>query len=250
MSKIPFLHIACFKWGTSYPSQEVNILKAMVDRNLSVPHEFHCITDDRKGLDEDIIIHDLPTGEVAGFNKKLFAYSNDFLGLNGEFVVLMDIDLVVVGSLDFLADDPEKDFLVVEDFGKPGLTHTAVFRIKVGSCNHVWENYIRDPVEADNICPERADRDQFWLEYQIEKLDFFPKNKIVSFKYHCNPEAPRLFGKTGARLGLTLSHFGEAHPPKDAAIVSFHGVPLPRDVVDKRYLHYRRAPFVREHWHE
>ncbi len=250
MSKIPFLHIACFKWGTSYPSREVNILRAMVARNLTIPHKFHCVTDNREGLDDSIIAHDLPKGDVAGFNKKLFAYSGNFLGLNGEYVVLLDIDLVIVGSLDFLAEDPEKDYLVVEDFRRPGRTHTAVFRVKVGSCNHVWDNYIADPIASDNIRPERADRDQFWVEYQIENLEFFPKDKIVSFKYHCNPEAPRLFGKTGARLGLTLSHFGEARPPEDASIVSFHGVPLPRDVNGKRYLHYRRAPFVSEHWRE
>ncbi|MGI9400663.1 MAG: hypothetical protein ACR2O0_05370 [Rhizobiaceae bacterium] len=248
--QIPHLNFVCFKWGTAYPSSEVNILRAMVRRNTSIPHTFHCVTDNAAGLDPEIEVYDLPDDGSTGFNKKLSCFSTNFLGLQDQFIVVLDIDLVIVNSIDFLADNPDVDYFVTQDFATEEKTHTAVFRLRVGSHAHVWDNYIKDPVASDNIHPERLDRDQFWVEYQIPDRKYFPREKIVSFKYHCNGVAERILGKFGSIIGLTTAHFGIAEVPKDAAIISFHGIPLPRDVKNGRYMHYRHAPFVASHWRQ
>jgi hypothetical protein len=245
-SDIRFLHVVCYKWGTVYPADEVNILKAMVDRNLTVPHAFHCITDDPSGLSSDIVVHGLP--ELPGFYKKIYAYSDDFLGLKGQTIAVLDIDLVILGNIDFLAQEPGRKFMVARDARDDARTHTAVFRLEVGSHSEVWEAYVKDPEGAELILPHRQDRDQVWAEAFVRDIGYFPREKIVSFKYDCRSESARIFGKVGAKFGLTTAHFGNAEPPSGAAIVSFHGQPLPRDVRDSRFLHYRRAPFVQQCW--
>ncbi len=39
--------VLCMKWGRRYGSNYVNTLYSMVQRNLTVPHRFICLTDDR-----------------------------------------------------------------------------------------------------------------------------------------------------------------------------------------------------------
>jgi hypothetical protein len=248
---IPFLHVICYKWGTLYPSEEVNILRAMVKRNLTVPHRFHCITDDPRGLDPDIEAHPLPDFGFNGNWRKLYTFSRDFLGLEGQYVVSLDIDIVIVANIDFLADNPEKTFVIAPaTWSRNVRGHGAVYRLKVGSRPDVWDDFMIDAKKAieENHGSTLLAGEQYWLTRKIPSMDLLPEGKVVSFKYHCGARSSKLFGSLGARLGLTTAHFGTATLPKGAAIVSFQTRPLPRDVRDSRYYHWKRAPFVAEHW--
>lgn len=251
--KVGFLHVMCYKWGTAYPSEEVNILRAMVRRNLSVPHRFYCLTDDPEGLDDDIEVLPIDHMHIPGNDRKLKTFSSDFLGVPGEYVVSLDIDIVITDSIDFLADRPEKDFLIADHYWSgQAIGHGAVYRLKVGSMAHVWERYIADPQgEAMKLRGEPPPiGEQRWLANTVPEMEFFPREKIVSFKRNCDARSFKILGSFGARLGLTTAHFGSARLPKGAAIVSFHGKPLPRDVRDGRYLQWKKARFVAEHWHK
>ena len=223
----------------------------MVSRHLTIPHEFHCITDDPAGLDPEMSVHTLEDFGIPGNCRKIQTYSKDFLGLEGQYLVNLDIDIVVLDSLDFLAQHPEKDFIIARNWGPTGPGHTAVFRLKVGSLRQVWDNFISDPENSARQCNVRpgAFSDQRWLAEMDVAMEFFPDGKVVSFKHDCNARSTRLFGDTGERLGLTTAYFGRAHPPKGAAIISFHGRPLPRDVVGKSYKRWKRADFIKNHWH-
>ncbi|MCG6856456.1 MAG: hypothetical protein LJE67_00145 [Salaquimonas sp.] len=246
--KIEFLNIVCFKWGDPYPSEEVNIMQAMVDRNLSVPHAFHCVTDNPEGLDESIIAHPLPKTGARGLHQKLLAFSDDFLGLNGQFAVFLDIDMVIVGSLDFLADDPQKDLIITRNWAGANRTekffrgNSTFYRLKIGSHTEVWEKLLTD---SDDFMWG----DQEWISEVIDDLDYFPNEKVVSYKYHCGARSFKMFGSWGTRLGLTTASFIRAHAPRGASVVSFHGHPLPREVRDGRYRHWKQAQFVLDHWH-
>jgi hypothetical protein len=251
-SRIPFLNIVCYKWGTLYPSQEVNILRAMVRRNLTLPHSFHCITDDPAGLGDDIEIHPLPDYGFQGNWRKLYTFSRDFLGLEGQFAVSLDIDIVIVGNIDFLADDPEKSFVIARQSWSQNVRgHGAIYRVRVGSHTALWEDFVSDPKEAiarHASSPSGLHGEQNWFERKFETMEHFPQGKIISFKYHCEARSFKVFGRRGARIGLTTAHFGSARLPEDAAIVSFQHGPLPRDVQHKRYFHWKQAPFVAQHW--
>ncbi len=249
-NKIDHLHIICYRWGTKYGAEYVNILRAMIARNLSVPHTFHCITDDPAGLHEAIVAHPLPDTGVTGIWRKLMTFSHDFLGLEGEWVVSFDLDLVIVGNLDFLAEQPDKTFVIGRNWsrnlksGKGARASGSVYRLKVGSHAFVWENLIADFDGAvDRYHGKNRDiGEQNWLNAHIDEFNYFPDGKIVSFKRHCQAKGHRL-------LGFNTAWFGTAQPPEPAAIVSFHGDPLAPDVRDHRYGVWRQAPFVNANWY-
>ena len=253
---IPHLHVVCYRWGEKYGVEYVNILRGMVKRGLSVPHTFHCITDSREGLDPAIVAHDLPDYGIEGIWRKLMTFESDFLGLNGEYVVSIDLDVVIVGSLDFVAEHPEHDFVIARNWGKiknnvGARGSGSLYRLKVGSCSHVWERFIENPAAAIHSYHGKnlMVGEQNWLNANFKEFVYFPDGKVVSFKRHCKAKGHTFFGKLGDILGLSTANIGVARVPDGASMVSFHGDPLPPDVRFTRNGRWRRAPFVEKFWH-
>ncbi len=69
-------HVVCVKWGSKYSADYVNVLKRMCDRHITVPYEFHCLTENKDGIDTGIDIIDLP--ELPGIKSwwsKMYMFS-------------------------------------------------------------------------------------------------------------------------------------------------------------------------------
>ncbi len=247
--QVNHLNIICYRWGMKYGPEYVNILRAMVARNLRIPHTFHCITDDPTGLDDRIQTHPLPETEVTGIWRKLMTFQEDFLGLQGQWVVSLDLDVVIVGDLGFLAEQPGKNFVIARNWSKAARTGKgarasgSVYRLKVGSLPFIWNELIENFEGAVNHYhgKNREVGEQNWLNAHIKEFDYFPEGKVVSFKRHCHAKGHTI-------LGINTARFGKASPPKGAAVVSFHGDPLPPDVMHSPYKNWRHAPFVKTHW--
>ena len=264
---VTHLNVICYKWGTMYTAEEVNILRAMVKRNLSLPHRFFCITDDATGIDEsEVEVRAMPPYDLPGNGPKIWTFSDGFLGLGpDEHVVSLDIDLVVVGSLDFLADRPEEDFIIARHRGKATESnregaeifrgHGAVYRVRVGSLRQVWDDFIADPFGHSDKFPGLNGNDfseQRWLAYELKDREpvYFPEEKIIIYRLDCDARAASYkLGRLAGDIGLTTAWFGKARlPGKGEAIVSFAGKVNPRDVRDRHCGHLKQAPFVAEHW--
>lgn len=250
--RLSHLHIICYRWGDAYGSDYVNILRAMVQRHLSMAHTFHCLTDDPAGLRDDVVAHRLPDDHFHGNWNKLMTFQADFLGLHDQYVVCMDLDLVIVNTIDFLADRPECDFLIASNWSRSvGVRgNSSVYRLRVGTHASVWDRFIADPqaVVSRHHGKTRRTGDQQWINHAIDDFAFFPEEKIVSFKRQCR--AKNRLASLTRRIGMPAPAWGKARPPRDCAIVAFHGLPLPPDVRDGPYQHWKHAPFVAEHWHE
>lgn len=259
MERISFLNVACFKWGTLYSSEDVNKIRAMVARNLKIPHVVHCVTDDPRGLHPAIKSHPLlqhpNVHHDIGNARKTRIFESDFLGLEGQFVVAIDIDMVIIDDLTFLTEAPQHDFMITRGFGQYANTrgHAALYRLKVGSHAYVWDRLVADPAAAVEACQHHRGlpghiSDQRWLDRQIETMPFFPDGKVVYFRHHCGARGEPFGGRVGARLGLNTAMFGVAKAPPGTAVVSFAGQPKPADVARRRHGMFRRAPFVERHW--
>ena len=83
-------YILCLKHGTKYSSEYVNRLYNMVKRNCTLDYEFVCLTDDPRGINENVTTIALPGG-IAGWWCKPYMYSKD-LPLNGT---ILYFDLVI-----------------------------------------------------------------------------------------------------------------------------------------------------------
>ncbi len=90
--------VACVKWGDKYGAESVNRLQQMVAKNLTVKHNFVCITDDMDDVDCDTI---LPTNELEldGWWAKMFLYKPELL--TGK-VLYLDLDVVIQNNIDAL----------------------------------------------------------------------------------------------------------------------------------------------------
>lgn len=246
---IQHLHIICYKWGSLYTPDYVNTLANMVRRNLDTAHTFHCITDDAAGLDPRIQAHPLPDLGFEGIWRKLMTFQDDFLGLNGQYVVSIDLDVVIVDSLNFVADKPEKDFIIARNWSKSGVRGSgSLYRLKVGTHTEIWNKFIADPKTAidQHHGKTRLIGEQKWLNTHVREFNFFPQGKVVSYKRHCKSKGRVIC--IGRFELLNTARFGEAIPPAGTALVSFHGVPSPNEVADHHHGRWRRAPFVKKHW--
>ena len=98
------VNVICMKWGTKYGPEYVNTLHNMVQRHLTLPHRFVCLTDSTEGLNAGIETFPIPpmpielNGPERGW-KKLLTFAPTLYDLHGD-TLFLDIDIIVTGSLD------------------------------------------------------------------------------------------------------------------------------------------------------
>lgn len=100
----PSFTVVCIKWGTKYGPEYVNKLAAGVWRHFHAPHTFVCFTDNPKDVDTSAVqVRPLPGDKPAykAWWTKALLFSPS-VGLRGR-VLFLDLDIVIVGSLDALA---------------------------------------------------------------------------------------------------------------------------------------------------
>ena len=94
------INFITFKWGSKYSSLYVNRVYWAMKALYTSEFIFHCITDDLKGLDKDIIVHDIQ--KTAPLNKvfctnRFNTFSKDFYIKGNK--ILFDIDGLIQKDL-------------------------------------------------------------------------------------------------------------------------------------------------------
>ncbi|XXQ54336.1 glycosyltransferase [Xenophilus aerolatus] len=244
-------HILCMKWGTKYGPHYVNRLYAMVRRHLSGDFKFVCLTDDATGVRPEVqclpippLAIELAPGQRDGAWKKLTTFEADLHGLKGT-ALFLDLDVVVVGSLDDFFTQPGQ-FLIIHDyprfwrFGERIVGNSSVYRFEIGAHADVLANF-RAHTDAMRA---KYRNEQDYLSHFLHaqgKLSYWPAAWCPSFKYHAIPAWP-------------TNHWKPPFVPKGARIVIFHGEVNPPDALEgkrnKRFAHIEPATWVAEHWRE
>jgi hypothetical protein len=242
------VNVLCIKWGTKYGPEYVNTLRSMVRRHLKRPHRFVCLTDDRSGIDADIEVMDIPPVGIADFDTrqpwtfahgwlKLTSFADPLYDLAGP-TLFIDLDVVIVGSLDEFFDVPG-EFLVIKEWDKRDETgNTSVYRYTIGAHRDALD-HLRDH-QAEALSKVRNEQEYItgYLARQ-GKLGYWPAEWCRSFKRHCV-------------RGLVLGWFLPPRIPAGAKIIAFHGKPNPPDAIAGRSgKWYRRVlptPWVAEFW--
>ncbi len=253
------IHFVCYKWGDLYGPEYVNKLLAAVSRHCTVAFEFHCITDDARGIDPRIKIEAFPQEALQGNGPKIYTFAADFLGLTpSDWVVSLDLDIVIVGNVDFLAEDDGRDFVIARHRSAQANSrgHGAVYRLRVGSMAWIWDQFIADTQGMGQRFSARRIKGRFseqrYLEHCLpgEKMAFFEEGKVIIFRVDCKSRSLTWpLGRLGLALGLSLNSWGMARlPGRNEAIVSFSGTINPAEIGVAPKGYYRRAPFVRQYW--
>lgn len=220
--------VAVVKWGPKYSGEYVAKLHRAVARNLSLPHRFVCLTDDPTGLTCETAL--LPPGLLGWWNK-LAIFRPEAREL-ADWVLMLDLDIVITGSLDGLCASvglsghqvptdapkglkqagngmPRADLTLTMDWWRPHVYNGACYLLRAGAFPEVW-------ADLNPGATNRHWGDQEWMTDRIpaDRVGLWPASWIASYKTHC---------KNGAS-----SH----PPPPEAKLVCFHGKPKPHEIGD------------------
>lgn len=231
-------YVVCLKYGNKYSAEYVNKLYSMVKRNLTVPFEFVCFTEDTTGIDPAITTKELPVSEkIQGWWYKPMFF-NPGLGLRGT-ILFIDLDVIIFKNIDKLFTYKPGHFLIIRDFNRHLFKNydkfnSSVFRLETGQHRKVYDDFIKDPTPIIR----RYHGDQDWIRVCI-KNDFYywPDEWIQSYKWEMRNKAKLLRDKQGKRNFETP---GTPTIKSDTSIAVFHGDPNPHDCID---------PWCKENWY-
>jgi len=206
--------VACVKYGEKYGPEYVNRLYAGLCAHISpsVQAAFVCFTDDPSGLRPEIETRPLPEGLSHWWNKLALFKPGAFP--EGERVIYIDLDTVIIADVDFLFSDgiPDDAIVGLADPFETGVWCSGFMSWRSGMLDGVWTAYEEEGRPGDDVY-DTGDQEFTRTHCAVPVAfaqDLWP-GKFASYKAHC----------------------GEGAPPRDAAIVYFHGFPKPKDVADE-----------------
>jgi hypothetical protein len=191
-------------WGDKYDKAYVYALKEMVEKNLSVPHQFRCIT--TQSLPGIVTVK--PFVPYSGWWQKIGLFAPTIA--TGPSLYF-DLDVVITGNIDYLADFTKHQFAAPANWAQSG--HGGI-----QSSVMAWAGNWFDPFKAFNY-QEHSKRlwgdQEFLWEFLGDKWERIPG--IGSYKYHVR---------------------GSGKIPDWMNVCVFHGKPDPHEVKDKCLLPY------------
>lgn len=91
------------KYGIKYGADYVNKLYQGVKNHLSLPHTFHCFTENREGLDKNIGVIPLQNHWQLWWSKVHIFDGQCYKDSDSDQIILyIDLDMIITGSLDDL----------------------------------------------------------------------------------------------------------------------------------------------------
>ena len=201
--------------GEHAPDDEVRTLKRQVERHLSEPHIFACITE--KPIQNIITMH--PINSLPGWWGKVNLFSK---AVSKKRNLWLDLDVCITGPLDALVSPLNSQIRTAKNWAQSGHggCQSSVMYWERDSAQLIHDEFNHNdahwPPRANLLWPngQVAWGDQEWITYlrdtgQVD-VEYFDSTHVQSYKYHC-------------QQGI----------PDNCRVVAFHGKPKPADVYDE-----------------
>lgn len=239
--------IICIKWGDRYPADYANRLWSMIKRNTERPTRLICFTEDPAGIDPEIVVYPLPPIRIPervqwkGW-RKISLWQSPLVDLEGD-VLFLDLDIVITGPLDPFFDYEPGKFCIAENWSQPGegVGNTSVYRWRIGTNTHVFEDFVRDP----DPFIDRFRISQRYISAVAHDMTYWPKEWTASFKHDLLPRWPLNFIKAPVL-------------PANVRVVAFTGKPDPDEAAigvwpvtawwKRLYKHVRPTQWIVDNW--
>jgi len=229
-------YVACLKHGNKYSAEYVNKLYNMVKRNMTLPFEFVCFTENPQDLDPNIRVETLPKIRgVNGWWYKPMMFNPD-LNIKGT-VLFIDLDVIIFRNIDKLFTFAPGHFCIIRDFNRRNHSNwqkmnSSCFRLETGQHSHVYTEYMQDPEGHSR----KFHGDQDWIFAKVKTdFTFFPDQWLQSYKWEMRNKAPM------QRIDGVRNFVSPGKPEilPETAVAVFHGEPNPHNCVD---------PWCKENW--
>ena len=223
-------YVVCLKHGNKYSAEYVNKLFWMVRRNLTLPFEFVCFTENPQDLDPNIRVETLP--KLRGINGWWYKpmFFNPDLNIKGT-VLFLDLDVIVFRNIDKLFTYAPGHFCIIRDFNRKNQPHwqkmnSSCFRLETGQHSQVYKEYMQDPEGHSR----KFHGDQDWIYHMIKTdFTFWPDEWLQSYKWEMRNKPP-MARVNGIRNFVSP---GEPQILPETSVAVFHGEPNPKDCVDQ-----------------
>lgn len=221
--------VLCVRFGNGYGREYVERLRNMVGRNLTVPFEFACLTDDQHPIDGVRSI----VQRNANYKKQWWHKVHMFdpsLSIDGR-ILFFDLDVVIFSNIDKLVLDLGKDFYGIRDFNRKFHPHWQQLNSSTMSWIHrshsqIFERFMKNPNEAMKL---HGDQDWIWKTARND-IKFWNDRWIQSYKWEIRRRED-LVSRDGRRGFKTIKT--DDNIDKECCVAVFHGNPNPADVQDK-----------------
>lgn len=220
------ISVVCWMWAgplREFLPEHVNVLGKMVSRHLTIPHRFVCVCDSPEGLGAHVTWFETPAeaktvGMLASPEgprfpscyRRLWSFSKDAKAL-GDTILVIDIDLVVVRSINHLFDNTREfvGWRPYRDWGAKLRFGGGIYLLRTGTRTQVWERFKGQESITEARAANFRGSDQAWISYQLATT----KNNSVVEKYW-----DRNAGLYSVRdMNRTLNL------PQDARLIQFNG---------------------------
>jgi len=202
------INVVCVKTGTKYDYEFVNRLYRMVEKNLSLPFDFYCLTEMSDGIRKEVKIVDISEiieEGIDGFWPKLLVFNPDIYE-KVETTLYLDLDVFVQNSIDYLFEDinsnkikicyggSDKDLIDIDiSNGKFYNTevNSSIMIFKSDQFKHIFENFMINPYS--DISTYKGVCRLLWNEYK-DNLEYL---KVLEDYYHVLGSSPEMKKKIG-----------------------------------------------------
>lgn len=234
------LTFLCWLWrgsnltGREFLPAHVGVLARMVARHCPVPHRFVCLADRPKGFPAGVEalatppaaarLAQLPSPEGGRFPacyRRLWAFSAEAAAL-GDRLVVMDVDLVILGSLAPLLErtEPFVGWRPLASWGGRQRIGGGLYALTAGARQDIWEDFRPPASIAEARAAGFRGSDQAWMSYRLA-------------------ESCPVWGPEAGLYSIRDMANGRAPLPPDARLVQFNGPVKPWQ---------SSLSWVRAHW--
>jgi hypothetical protein len=229
------VNVLCVRFGNKYSIEYVNRLRNMVQRHLTIPYNFYCLTDDPTPIRDVELIVRPNSGYARGWWHKVHMFDTS-LPISGR-ILYMDLDVVIHNSMNKLVTVFKDDFIGIRDFNKKFYPawknlNSSVLAWNSGTQGHIYKQFVDNPSLAMKL---HGDQDWIWKTSK-DRIKFWPDAWIQSYKWEIRSKEELVLVQ-GKRRFKTINN--NINPNPDCCIAVFHGDPNPSEVQDQ---------FVLENW--
>ena len=229
MSSLNKLTVLCVKFGNGYGREYVERLRNMVSRNLTLPYEFVCLTDDPTPISDVRLIVQKNKCYSKQWWHKIHMFDQS-LSVQGR-ILYLDLDIVIVSNIDKLTSTVDNRFYGIKDFNRKfhsswKYLNSSVMSWVHGTQNEIYEKFKENPREAMRL---QGDQDWIW-RLARDRIQFWNDQWIQSYKWEIRGKE-ELASRDGRKGFKTV--INHSNVPRDCCIAVFHGYPNPADVRDK-----------------